>query len=213
MQEMRTIEANTRKRVGTGSARESRRQGLIPVSIYGGKDAPISAEVNPKSIQHDLQTLKFFTHVYSMKLDGKPLQVIPRDVQRHPVTDTPMHIDFMRVGAGDSIRVHVPIHFLNEDACPGIKRGGVLNIVLHEIELSCPVGTIPEYLEVDLSQLTLGHSIHTNELKLAKGVSVVHPERDNTVATLVAPSSMKADEEVAQPAAAEGSSPAAKKDS
>lgn len=212
MQEIRSIEANTRGRVGTGSAREARRQGLIPVSIYGGSEQPISAAINPKTIQHDLQTLKFFTHVYSMKLDGKPLQVIPRDVQRHPVTDVPMHIDFMRVGAGDSIRVHVPIHFLNEDACPGIKRGGVLNIVLHEIELSCPVGHIPEYLEVDLSSLTLGHSIHTSELKLAKGVTVVHPERDNTVATLVAPSGMKADEEAEQATSPDAAAPAAKKD-
>lgn len=203
MQEVRKIEASLREKVGTGPARDIRRQGLIPVSIYGGKDTPISAAIDPKSIRNDLETLRFFTHVYEMSLGGKVVKVIPRIVQRHPVTDIALHIDFMRVSAQDKIRVQVPIHFINEEVCPGIKRGGVLNIVLHEIELLCPVGTIPEHVEVDLAGLSLGHSIHVDQLSLPKGVTVAHMERDNTLATLVAPSSLKSEE--AGAATAEGS--------
>lgn len=215
MQEVRKIEASVRTKVGTGAARENRRQGMIPVSIYGGKEKPVSAAINPKSIYQDLQSLKFFTHVYEMDMGGERLQVIPRDVQRHPVTDRPLHIDFMRVGSGDKIRVHVPVRFKNEDVSPGIKRGGVLNIVLHEIELSCPVGRIPEFIEVDLAPLTIGHSIHTADIKFQDGVTVVHPERDNTLATIVAPSSVKAEEEqtVAPEGDAATSATPAKKDS
>lgn len=194
MQEIRKLEASARERLGTGSARESRRQGQLPVSVYGGKEAPVSATIDPKTIQHDLATLRFFTHVYEMNLGGKKIRVIPRDVQRHPVTDVAMHIDFMRVKDSDKIRVHIPIHFTNEEACPGIKRGGVLNIVLHEIELNCPVGSIPEHVELDLSGLTIGHSVSINELSLPKGVAPAHPERDNILATIVAPSGLKSEE-------------------
>lgn len=203
MQETVKIEARIRERVGTGSARADRRAGLIPASVYGGKGAPVAAAINPKVIQHDIQTLGFFTKTYMLDFGGKNQRVIPRDVQRHPVTDVPMHIDFLRVSESDSIHVHIPIHFINEDKCEGVKRGGVLNAVLHEIEVICQVGSIPEALEVDLTELALGDSFHTESLELPKGVKVAHPERDNTLATIVAPSSVKAEaEEVA--AAAEG---------
>lgn len=195
MQETVKIEATLRERVGTGSARADRRAGLIPSSVYGGKDKPLAAAINPKIIQHDIQTLGFFTKVYVLDFNGKTLRVIPRDVQRHPVTDVPIHIDFLRVADTDSIHVQIPIHFINEDKCEGVKRGGVLNTVLHEIEVICLVGSIPEALEIDLTDLGLGESLHTESLELPLGVKVAHPDRDNTLATIVASSSTKADEE------------------
>ncbi len=203
MQETVKIEATLRDRVGTGSARADRRAGLIPSSVYGGKDKPMAAAINPKVIQHDIQTLSFFTKVYLLDFKGKTQRVIPRDVQRHPVTDVPMHIDFLRVSDSDSIHVQIPIHFINEDKCEGVKHGGVLNTVLHEIEVICLVGSIPEALEVDLTELSLGESIHTESMVLPKGVKVAHPDRDNTLATIVSSSSTKADEDAEAAEAAE----------
>ncbi|USO01558.1 MAG: 50S ribosomal protein L25/general stress protein Ctc [Alphaproteobacteria bacterium] len=191
------IEAAVRESVGTGSAREARRAGMLPVSIYGGKEKPVAATISPKAIFHEIQTLRFFTHVYELNFGGKIQRVIPRDVQRHPVTDVPLHIDFMRVSGSDSIHVHIPVHLINEDKCEGLKRGGVLNTILHEIEVVCPVGSIPESLEADLAGVSLGHSLHTDALVLPKGVKIAHPERDNTLATIVVPSSVKAETEAA----------------
>lgn len=187
-----TLVVEKREGFGTGAARACRRAGKVPGIVYGEKKDSEGISVDPKTLFAEFQKPSFFTTVYTLDLAGKKEQVLVKDIQLHPVTDTPMHIDFMRVSKGTKIRVHVPINFINEDKAPALKRGGVLNIVHHTLEVSTPVDVVPESFTIDLSVLDLSKGIHISDLQMPAGVAAVHPERDNTLATVVMP---KADKE------------------
>jgi large subunit ribosomal protein L25 len=179
---------------------------MVPGVVYGNNLDPQSIAVDPKVLMKELTVPGFFSRIYNIAIGGKKEQVLAKDVQLHPVTDHPLHVDFMRVHKDAKLHVYVPVAYLNEDKSPGIKRGGVLNIVHHTLELICPVQSIPDRLEIDLTDTEIGHPVHLESLKLPEGVVAAHPDRDNTLATIVAPTIVK-DEEPA--AAAEGEGEAA----
>jgi large subunit ribosomal protein L25 len=205
-----TIAAQPRQRAGKGAARATRRAGRVPAVIYGERQAPELIDLDPKELGKELQKAGFFTRVFDIKVNGKTERVLPRDVQLHPVTDRPEHVDFMRVGAATRIRVSVPVEFNNKDRSPGLKRGGVLNVVRHEIEVYCTVDNIPQVISVDLEGLDIGDSVHISAVKLPEGVRPTITTRDFTVAAVAAPSVLKsAEEEAAEAAAKAAATPAA----
>src|SRR6476646_4899999 len=199
MAETTKVVAKKRDRAGKGGARSSRRDGLIPAVIYGDKQPPLMIAVEPKSIERVMHREGFFNHRLQIEVDGTAVDALPRDVQVDPVTDKPLHLDFLRIGPDSIITVQVPVHFKNEAAAPGIKRGGVLNVVLHEITVRTKPATIPEYFEVDLTGLEIGHSVHLSALKVPDGVRVVARGKNPTVASLAAPTVVR-DEAIAKAA-------------
>src|SRR6185312_5847792 len=216
MAETTKVVARKRDRAGKGGARSSRRDGLIPAVIYGDKQAPVMIAVEPKSVERVIHREGFFNHRLQIDVEGTTIDALPRDVQVDPVTDKPLHLDFLRIGPDSIITVQVPVHFRNEAAAPGIKRGGVLNVVLHEITVRTKPATIPEYFEVNLTGLEIGHSIHLSALKVPEGVRVVTRDKNPTVASIAAPTVVRDEAaakaaEAAAPAAAptEGAAPAA----
>src|SRR5471032_377567 len=218
MAETSKVIAKKRGRAGKGGARSSRRKGLIPAVIYGDKQAPMMIAVEPKSVERIMHREGYFNHTLKVEVDGTSIDVLPRDIQVDPVTDKPLHLDFLRVGPESIISVQVPVHFKNEGASPGIKRGGVLNIVMHEITVRTKPATIPEYFEVDLSGLEIGHSVHLSALNVPEGVRMVTRDKDPTVASIAAPTVVReaaaqaaadAATAAATPVAAEGAAPAA----
>src|SRR4030095_9948813 len=172
MAETSKVVAKKRDRAGKGGARSSRRDGLIPAVIYGDKQAPLMIAVEPKSIERELHKEGFFNHQHKIDVEGQGYDVLPRDVQVDPVTDKPLHLDFLRIGPDSIISCEVPVHSKNEGASPGTTRGGVLNVVLHEITVRTKPASIPEYFEVDLTGLEIGHSIHLSTLTVPEGVRV-----------------------------------------
>ena len=207
MSEAMKLAAAVRERAGKGASRAVRLTGRIPAVIYGDKQAAISVHVPEKELTKLLHTGHFMNSVVELELDGKVHRTLPRDVQFHVVNDRPIHVDFLRLAAGATIAVEVPVHFTDEDKSPGMKRGGTLNIVRHEVELNCPSDAIPDQLNFSLEGLDIGDSIHISAITLPKGVTPVISDRDFTVATLVAPSALQsadaaADEAVAVAAAA-----------
>lgn len=187
MAETTKVVAKKRDRAGKGGARSSRRDGLIPAVIYGDKQPPLMIAVEPKMLLREIHKEGFLNHRMQIDVEGTPVDVLPRDVQVDPVTDRPLHLDFLRIGPNSIITVQVPVHFKNELASPGIKRGGVLNIVMHEITVRTKPDLIPEYFEVDLTGLEIGHSIHITALNIPEGVKMVTRESNATVATIAAP--------------------------
>jgi ribosomal protein L25, Ctc-form len=163
---------------------------MVPGVIYGANKDNVHLAVDPRDIAKGLNTSGFYSKIYELNINGKVERALVREIQFHPVTDRPIHIDFMRISKGAKIHLNIPVTFKNENLCPGIKQGGVLNVVLHSLEVTCDVDSIPEHIEVDLKDLHAGESIHTNQIKLGAGVVVTHPERDNTLATIIAPSSV-----------------------
>ena len=205
MAETTKVVAKMRDRAGKGGARSSRRDGLIPAVIYGDKQPPVMIAVDPDSIKRELHREGYFNHRLKIDVEGTGYDVLPRDVQTDPVTDKPLHLDFLRIGPGSVITVQVPVHFKNEANAPGIKRGGVLNIVLHEITVRTKADAIPEYFDVDLTGLEIGHSIHLSTLKVPEGVRVVSRDKNATVASIAAPTVVR---EAAAAAAAEAAAAA-----
>lgn len=189
------LKATARERVGKGAARATRRAGLIPAVIYGDKQAPSAIAVERRELDKLLKTGNFLTTLFSVEVGGEKTRVIPRDVQFDPVRDFPVHIDFLRLGEHTRLDVAVAVHFINEEESPGIKRGGVLNIVRHEVELSCLADQIPEELVADLTGLDIGDSIHISAISLPEGVTPTITDRDFTVATIAAPAALKSEEE------------------
>ena len=180
------LAAETRTQVGKGSARATRRNGRVPAVIYGDKQAPISISLDYKEIYYKIHGGGFMHTVATIVVDGQKIRVLPKDFQLDPVKDFPTHVDFLRVAAGSKVVVDIPVHFLNQDISVGLKRGGILNIVRHEVELSCPVDAIPDYVEVDLSKVDVGQSVHISAVALPAGVTPTI-ERDFTIATVVSP--------------------------
>jgi large subunit ribosomal protein L25 len=205
MAETSKVLAKKRDRAGKGGARSSRRDGLIPAVIYGDKQPPLMIAVQPDSIERELHREGYFNHRLQIDVEGTGYEVLPRDVQVDPVTDKPLHLDFLRIGPESVITVQVPVHFKNEANAPGIKRGGVLNVVLHEITVRTKADKIPEYFDVDLSGLDIGHSVHLSTLKVPDGVRVISRDKNATVASIAAPTVVR---EAAAAAAAEAAAAA-----
>ncbi|HSR72963.1 MAG TPA: 50S ribosomal protein L25/general stress protein Ctc [Kiloniellales bacterium] len=186
MAEVHQFSAELRQGVGKGPARAARRAGRVPGVIYGAKKDPLLITVNPVELLKELQTGYFMARIYDVQIDGAKERVLPRDVQFDPVTDRAMHVDFLRVSADTRVTVDVPVEFINEEQSPGLERGGLLNIVRHEIEMQCRADLIPEHIEVDLAGLDIGDSVHISMIKLPEGVTPTIA-RDFTVATIAAP--------------------------
>jgi len=187
MSETIQMSATKRDRAGKGSARAARRSGLIPAVIYGGKTAPETININDNSFRKLMSQPGIMSHVIALDVEGKTTNVLPRDIQFHPVTDAPLHVDFLRITASSTVMVMVPVLFTNEDASPGLKGGGVLNIVRHEIEMSCSATSIPESLTVDLTGTEIGDSVHISAVSLPENTQPTITDRDFTIATIAAP--------------------------
>ena len=187
MADITVLTANAREKVGKGSAREARRQGNIPAVIYGDKKSPIPIVVEQKILVRHLSTGGFFNTLFDIDVNGELNRVLPRDVQLHPVTDVPEHVDFLRVSATTKVSVEVPVEFIGDDVSPGIKSGGVLNVVRYTIEVSCTPDLIPNTLLLDLSNAEIGDSLHISAVNLPEGVTPTISDRDFTIATIVAP--------------------------
>jgi large subunit ribosomal protein L25 len=185
MAEAIELKAWARGRAGKGGARATRREGRIPGILYGDKQEPETIAVDYRAISQQMHTGHFQSTIFTLDVDGKKTRVIPRGVQLDPIRDFPIHVDFMRVGKDALVTVEVPVRFLNEAASPGLKRGGVLNIVRHDIPVRCPADAIPDHFEVDLTGLEIGDSVHISAIVLPTGVRPTITERDFTVATIV----------------------------
>ncbi|MEG6510185.1 50S ribosomal protein L25/general stress protein Ctc [Methyloligella sp. 2.7D] len=204
MAEAHELKAWARDNTGTGGARAVRREGRVPAILYGEKETPEPISVEYKEIWKQYNTGHFRSTVYMLDIEGKKTRVIPRDIQLDPVKDLPLHVDFLRIAEHATITLEVPVHFLNDEAAPGLKRGGVLNVVRHEVEVSCPVDAIPESFEVDLTGLEIGDSIHISAIKMPAGVEPTITDRDFTVATITGRVAEAAAEEGEEGGAEEG---------
>ncbi|GHC65645.1 50S ribosomal protein L25/general stress protein Ctc [Limoniibacter endophyticus] len=188
------LQAETRERVGKGSSRALRRDGKIPAVIYGDKQEPISIAIPAKETTLRLHAGGFKTTIATIIAGGKKYQVLPKDYQLDPVRDTLVHVDFLRVSKNTTVTVAVPVHFENEEKSPGLKRGGALNIVRHDVEFLCAANDIPEAITVDLTGLDIGDSVHISAVKLPKGVTPVISDRDFTIATITSTLPLAADD-------------------
>jgi large subunit ribosomal protein L25 len=194
MSDQLTLSAEARERAGKGASRALRREGRVPAVIYGNNEEPTTVHVEEKALMKALHTGHFMNSVVMIGVGGKNIRTLPKDVSFHPVTDRPLHVDFLRISEHAKVTVNVPVHFMNELAAPGIKRGGVLNVVRHELELICDAAEIPDEIAVDLTGYEVGDSIHISQVTLPKGVASSITDRDFTIATIVAPSALKSSE-------------------
>ena len=201
MSELETITADARERTGTGGARAARRAGKLPGILYGGGNDPVPLNLDPLPITKAYRQGNFMSTLVTVKLNGEAVMALPREVQTDPVRDHIIHVDFMRVDERTRITVDVPIRFINGEDSPGLSRGGVLNVVRHEVALSCPATAIPPSLEADLTGLDIGDAIKISAIELPEGVRPIITDRDFTVATVAAPSVLKTPEEEAEEAA------------
>ena len=170
MATVKELKATARPQSGKGAARAERRAGRVPGVIYGNNQPPVTISVDDKELRQRILAGRFLTTIYDIDLEGKKHRVIPRDFHLDPVRDFPLHVDFMRLGEGATIRVSVPLHVVNGETSPGVKRGGTVNIVTHTIDLECSVDNIPQYIEADVGTLEISHSLHLSEIKLPAGV-------------------------------------------
>ena len=189
------IIVNKRENNGTGSSRNLRLQNKIPGIIYGDKKDPIPVVLDEKALKIKIKDPTFFSKQCEIKFNDEVIKVLPKDLQLHPVKESILHIDFLRVGENTTVTLFVPVKFINENNCPGIKQGGVLNVVKREIELITLVSKIPESLEANLDGLEIGDSIHISSINLQEGVKPVISDRDFTIATIAPPTVMKVEEE------------------
>ena len=185
MAEISEIKAAARDQAGKGAARAIRREGRIPAIIYGDKSDPQQISLDDKELWMQVRKGQFLNTIYMLDVNGKSERVIPRDIQMHPVRDVPIHVDFLRLGKGAKVTVEVPVQFLNEEDSPGLKRGGVMNVVRHTIELRCVAEAIPERLDADLAGLDIGDSLHVSSITFPEGVELTISDRDFTVVTIV----------------------------
>lgn len=220
------LKATARGGAGKGAARAVRRQGLVPGVVYGDKKEPQNISFVYNELQPHVNTGRFMSTLVDLEVDGTVVRAIPRDIQFEPVRDFISHVDFLRLGKNARIHVEVPVHFKNHADSPGIKKGGVVNIVRHEIDLYCPADFIPDEIMIDLTGLEIGQSIHISSVTLPENVTPAIRERDFTIATIAAPAGLKEEETAAAeapvaevpataqkaPPAAPGSAPAAGKD-
>ena len=206
MSEALTLAAEARERAGKGASRALRREGRIPAVVYGGKEEPLGIHVEERLLRRMLGTGHFTNSIVMIEVGGKKLRTLPKDVQFHPVSDLPLHVDFLRLAKDATVEVSVPVLFVNEEDSPGLKRGAVLNIVRHELELVCDADKIPDDIRIDVAGLDVGDSIHISNVTLPTGSVSAITDRDFTIATIVAPSGMRSEEGDTQ---TEGEAPAA----
>jgi len=208
MSDLKQIQAVARDRAGKGAARAVRRQGQVPAVIYGGGEAAEAIALDFNQTKQMIFAGHFLTTIFEIDVNGKKTRAIPRDYQLDPVRDFPVHVDFLRLAEGQSIKVVVPVHVVGQDKSPGVKRGGALQIVEHSVELSVPSNAIPDFIEVSVATLDIGSSLHLSDVVLPAGAKAVGQE-NVTLVTIAAPSGMN--EEVAAPAVeAAAPAPAAK---
>lgn len=194
MSDTLTLPAERRERAGKGASRALRREGRTPAVIYGGKEEPTTIHVEEKELVRQLMTGHFMNSIVNIEVGGETIRTLPKDVALHPVTDRPTHADFFRLSKDAKVDVSVPVIFINEEKSPGLKKGGVLNVVRHELELVCAADKIPGEIEIDVTGKDVGDSIHISEVSLPEGSASAITDRDFTIATLVAPSSLKKSE-------------------
>src|SRR5579859_6644251 len=187
MSEVTSLSAEARDRAGKGGARATRRDGLVPGVIYGAKQSPVSIAVSPRDLWVQMNTPGLYSRLFDVTVGGKTERALCRDIQKHKVSGQPLHVDFLRVSGDAKVHVKITVHFSNQDKSPGLKRGGVLNIVAHDLEIIAPADSIPSELLVDLEGLDIGASVHVNDLKLPKGVTVVTHGENATIATIASP--------------------------
>ena len=198
------LKASLRDRVGKGSARKLRREGMVPAVIYGDKKAPVPIAIPYKESFLRLHAGGFLTSIFTIDVDGQKHRVIPKDYQLDPVRDFLEHVDFLRVGKNTTVTLDIPVVFLNEETCPGLKAGGALNIVRYTVEVHCRADAIPENFEVDLGELELGDSVHISAVTLPEGVEPTIRDRDFTIATIASPAGYAEETEEEEEEAAEG---------
>ena len=191
MSDALTLPAEARDRAGKGASRVLRREGRVPAVIYGGKEEPTSIHIEAKELVRQLGSGHFMNSIVMIDINGKMVRTLPKDVALHPVTDRPLHVDFLRLSKDAKIQVAVPVVFVNEEDSPGLKKGGVLNVVRHELELVCESDKIPDEIHLDVAGLDIGDSIHISHVSLPDGSVSAITDRDFTIATVVAPSAMK----------------------
>ncbi len=206
MPEMISLSAEPRLRAGKGAARAMRREGRVPAIVYGDNKEPVMISLEPRELGRVLARPGFFNHLVEISVDGATHRTLPREVQYHPVTDAPLHIDFQRVGAGSQVTVAVPVVFINQEQSPGMRRGGILNVVRHEVEMICLVDSIPERIVADLTGLEIGDTLHISAVELPAQARPVIQERDFTIASIAASSAVR--EEAAAAAATAAITPA-----
>jgi large subunit ribosomal protein L25 len=206
MATVKELKATARPSGGKGAARAERRAGRVPGVIYGNNQPPVTISVDDAELRQRILAGRFLTTIYDIDLEGKKHRVIPRDFHLDPVRDFPLHVDFMRLGEGATIRVSVPLRIQNAEAAPGVKRGGTVNIVTHTIDLECSVDNIPQFVEADVGSLEISHSLHLSDIKLPSGVRSLSRD-DVTLVTIVPPSGYA--EEIKAAAAAAAAGPAA----
>ncbi len=219
MAQVQELKAEAREGRGKGPAYQARQKGLIPAIIYGGQGEPETVNVDARTLERRIEQGAFLTTLLMIDVAGKKTRVIPRQLQLDPVSDRPVHVDFMRLAEGATVRLEIPVHFKGQGESPGLKKGGVLNIVRHEMELICPADRIPNEVLVDVSKLDINESIHISALNLPEGAKPVVRGRDFTVCSIVAPTSVIEEQRAAAAAAAapvaeaaapaEGAAPAA----
>lgn len=198
---VKELKATARPKSGKGAARAERRAGRVPGVIYGNNQPPVTISVDDRDLRQRILAGRFLTTIYDIDLEGKKHRVIPRDFHLDPVRDFPIHVDFMRLGEGATIRISVPLHVVKSESAPGIKRGGTVNIVTHALELECSVDNIPQYIEADASSLEIGHSLHLTDIRLPSGVKSL-TRADATLVTIVPPSGYAEEQKAAAAAAA-----------
>ena len=193
MSDQLTLSAETRERAGKGASRAMRREGRVPAVIYGNKQEPLAIHVEEKALNKMLAGGHFMNSVVMIDVAGGQARTLPKDVQFHPVTDRPLHVDFLRISEHSKVTVAIPIRFVDEEESRGLRRGGVLNTVRHELELVCDAAEIPEEVTISLAGLDIGDSLHISAVTLPGGSESAITDRDFTIATIVAPSGLKAE--------------------
>jgi large subunit ribosomal protein L25 len=202
MAQAKQLAATVRSGTGKGAARSARREGRVPAVIYGGGEPPLAINLDYKITNQLIYAGHFLTTIFEIEVDGKKIRALPRDYQLDVVKDTPMHVDFLRLTAGSSLRVDVPVHFVGQETSAAIKAGGTLNIVRHTVELRVPADNIPEAITADVSKMGMGDSLHISAVALPEGCRPVIANRDFTIATLVPPKTVAEEAPAAAPAAA-----------
>jgi large subunit ribosomal protein L25 len=193
MSEDNQLKAQARDRVGKGAARELRRNSMVPAVIYGDKKSPLGIALPHKEVTRRVHAGGFMTNILSIDVDGQAHQVLPKDYQLHPVSDQVLHVDLLRVSSRTIVTVEIPVHFLNDETCPGLKAGGVLNVVRHTVEVNVPATSIPEYFEIDLEPFDVGDSINISSVTLPEDVEPTITDRDFTIATIATPAALRSD--------------------
>ena len=187
MTDMRSLSLQERDQLGTGPTRALRLTGYVPVSLYGKNQSPKNLSIEERVLVKEMKEKGFLSHLFEVSVDNKPQKVLIRAIQKHPVSDRPLHLDLLAIDANSRIKVDITIRILNEEKSPGLKQGGILNLLRHELPAICSPDNIPEFIDVDLGNLKMGDSVHLKDLPLPQGIEIEHPEKIETILTVAQP--------------------------